>query len=164
MIITHHTLPKKNHRMNEEIPYSQCCQVKSLFNEWKFSHWASNMSSPCCWHGWAQKGTGPLVYMTHDHFQSQYWECRIFMWETMPEVAVYIGSYWTFMHKFEKEILHITIKCLLKCQSIWVWCMLGIEAIKPLFFTFPNCCNSIGIYGESQKKLHFYLLRLQEFR
>ena len=37
------TLSKKNHWMNEEIPCSWCCKVKSLVNEWKFSHWASNI-------------------------------------------------------------------------------------------------------------------------
>ena len=29
--------------MNEEIPWSRCCKVKSLDNEWKFSHSASNV-------------------------------------------------------------------------------------------------------------------------
>ncbi len=29
--------------MNEEIPCSRCCKVEPLVNEWKFSHWASNV-------------------------------------------------------------------------------------------------------------------------
>ena len=29
--------------MNKKIPCSWCCKVKSLFNVWKFSHWASNI-------------------------------------------------------------------------------------------------------------------------
>ena len=28
-----------NHRINEDIPWSRCCKVKSLFNDWIFSHW-----------------------------------------------------------------------------------------------------------------------------
>ncbi len=39
--VWHPTLSKKNHWMNEEIPRSRCCKVKSLVNGWKFSYWAS---------------------------------------------------------------------------------------------------------------------------
>ncbi len=41
-IFWNHTLSKKNHWMNE-ISCSWCCKVKSLFNDWKFHHWASNV-------------------------------------------------------------------------------------------------------------------------
>ncbi len=32
------TLSKKNHWMNEDIPWSRCCTVKYLFNDWVFTH------------------------------------------------------------------------------------------------------------------------------
>ena len=38
-------LSKKNHWMNEDIPLSCCCIVKSLFNERKFSHWIQSLQS-----------------------------------------------------------------------------------------------------------------------
>ncbi len=39
LIMTRTTLSIKKHWMNEDIPWSRCCKVKSLFNDWIFSQW-----------------------------------------------------------------------------------------------------------------------------
>ena len=33
----------KNHWMNEDIPWSRCCKVKSLFNDWIFTQWTRRL-------------------------------------------------------------------------------------------------------------------------